>query len=67
MTPQEEGYANCVIGIVRMAVKDLQSGDQYWRHDAERFFYDPWFEALTGFDGKMMLRKIKRKIMEDLE
>lgn len=59
----EQGIENLVTGIVTQAAKDYRKvrhlDDSYEKRDLEQFFLSTWFFQLTGFDGRMVLDKLK--------
>jgi len=59
----EDAYVCLVKEIVRQAADDVTqlSPESSCRKDAEKFFLSPFFEAITGFDGKTILDKLHKE------
>lgn len=58
-----DGVQYLIQAIVDRAVKDYfrTANSAAMRQDAQRFFLSEWFEQLTGFDGKTVLRHLIQK------
>lgn len=59
-----EGAENLVHAIVRQAANDYRmlkhcDDNNMEKKDIEKFFLSDYFEALTGFSGRMILAKLK--------
>ena len=56
-----QGVDNLVEAIVSRAITDYMhvSESSGLRQDAARFFLSTWFEQLTGFSGKDVLKKLQ--------
>ncbi len=52
-----DGYDLLIIAIIKQARRDLDSISNYQRKQAIAFFKSEWFTALTGMDGKDILKK----------
>lgn len=57
----QQGAQNLLEAMIRQAAWDVMHNKpgSYIRIDAEIFFSSAWFEALTGFDGKQILKKLQ--------
>lgn len=56
-----QGVDNLIQAIVDCAINDFMHAppSSEYRRDAERFFLSEWFEQLTGFNGKDVLKKLQ--------
>lgn len=56
-----QGAEYLVAAIVGRAIQDFMHAPDSsgLRKDAAKFFLSPWFEQLTGFDGKPVLKQLK--------
>lgn len=56
-----QGAEYLVQGIVERAINDYMQATESsgLRTDAAAFFLSPWFEQLTGFSGKDVLKKLQ--------
>jgi hypothetical protein len=57
-----DGYEQLANAIILQAVKDYR----YAKHPStrasiERFFRSKWFQVLTGVDGEMLIRELRRE------
>lgn len=56
-----QGAENLVQAIVNRAITDYMHAPESsgLRQDAAKFFLSEWFEQLTGFNGKDVLKKLQ--------
>lgn len=68
-TMSDEGYINLVNAIVSRARSDIMYNKpgSSERIDAEAFFRSPWFEQLTGGDGRAALDTIYRQMAQKMK
>ncbi len=48
--------------IVVQACRDYE--EEYYRADVERFLTGEWFTALTNLDGKLLLKELKKRVVD---
>lgn len=64
-----ERYEKLVQAVVLLAVRDWRDAVKYpkshtaqeTRAECEQFFRSRWFEAITGLNGSMVLRRLKKE------
>lgn len=68
-TMTDEGYINLVHAMVSHARSDIMYNPpgSSARIDAEAFFHSPWFEQLTGGDGKAAMDSIHRQLEKKMK
>lgn len=64
LNDEEGGYTGLRIAIMKRAIEDIKSGNDYNKTDAIQFIRSDWCYALTGFDKSLREKIIYNALKE---